>query len=315
MKSKPVYKEKECKLCGSNYKPTSPKQKVCIRCIKEAKKLSQKEIDRLRNREKYNIKHVRLCESCDIEFITYYSKKVYCGSEECEQERVRRKNKLHHFRRSKEDHRVRGRQYYKENIKKSLEKKAETYRVKNPNAKDYIPGKVHHTIEFIAGYIEGKEYKLLSTKYINCKEKILLECPEGHKWETTFNGFRDKGVMQGSRCPKCSNNGTSKFEQEVKDFVLSLNQKIIENDRTTILNPNTNKYLELDILFPCKTKAIECNGVYWHDRPEVKERDKIKQDQCKEKDIKLLTITDEEWNFNQEDYKNKIVKFILKNKF
>ena len=172
----------------------------------------------------------------------------------------------------------------------------------------YCAGNAKLTIEYIRQEFEKVGYILLSKEYSNNYTKLDYVCPNGHQHSITWGKWQ-----QGQRCPKCpkcSDWGTSNFEKEVKDFVLNLGQTIIENDRTTILNPNTNKYLELDILFPCKTKAVECNGVYWHDRPEVMERDLIKQKQCKKLGIALLVITDEEWKTDP-NIKQKLLEFIL----
>ena len=74
---------------------------------------------------------------------------------------------------------------------------------------------------------------------------------------------------------------------------------------------NKGKHLELDILLPCKTKAIECNGIYWHDRPEARKNDKIKKKLCKELGIDLLVITDVEWKDDKSKCHDKIKKFIV----
>jgi hypothetical protein len=70
---------------------------------------------------------------------------------------------------------------------------------------------------------------------------------------------------------------------------------VIYNDRKQIINPNTGRFLELDIWFPDLNKAIECNGIYWHKRKKAIARDKIKQWFCEQQGIDLLVITDEEW--------------------
>ena len=152
-----------------------------------------------------------------------------------------------------------------------------------------------------------EKYSFIKGEYKTNRSIITTKCKNNHKYVTSrFNWVTNK-----VRCPKCSNNGTSKFEQEVKDFIFSLDQNIIENDRTTIMG-NKGKHLELDILFPCKTKAIECNGVYWHDRPEAVERDKIKNEQCKDLGINLLNIDYNEWYKDKEKYKLIIKNFCTK---
>lgn len=147
-------------------------------------------------------------------------------------------------------------------------------------------------------------YNLISTKYISAKSTLISICPNNHEYKINWNNW----ISKGHRCPKCSNNGTSNFEKEVKQVILDSGQTIIENDRTTIMG-NKGKFLELDILLPCKTKAIECNGIYWHDRPEAEKKDKIKQKRCKELGIDLLVITDEEW-INNPKIKSKLLAFI-----
>lgn len=169
----------------------------------------------------------------------------------------------------------------------------------------YCAGNVKHTSNIIREEVKKEGYTLIS-EYINAKSKMTLLCPNEHVYKVSWNNWASKG----HRCPKCSDWGTSNFEKEVKGFILSLNINFIENDRATIIG-NKGKYLELDILFTCKTKAIECNGLHWHNKPDVKERDEIKQNQCKKLGIKLLTINDKEWKNNKEGCQEKIKNFIL----
>ena len=170
----------------------------------------------------------------------------------------------------------------------------------------YCSNKVQPNIHEIKKSFRKECYILLSKEYINSKTKLDYICPNKHIHSVTWNHWKNN-----DRCPKCSNNGTSNFEKEVKQFIIDKRINIIENDRTIIKNHNTDRFLELDILLPCKTKAIECNGIYWHDRPEAKEKDKIKQKRCKELGIKLLIITDKEWKLNQNKCKDKINKFLI----
>ena len=86
-----------------------------------------------------------------------------------------------------------GRRYYKENREKCLQKKAVLYRQCNPNAKQYVGGKVPKwSLEGVRDYVESRGYKLLSNKYMNNRQKLLLECPKGHEWKTTFHVKRIK---------------------------------------------------------------------------------------------------------------------------
>jgi hypothetical protein len=290
------YKEKVCLLCGDTYAPTSPKQKYCVNCKVEGKELwaktCGKERDRIRNRKRYNYtEYTRNCKHCGIEFKTYYKKKVYCGAEECEKVRMAIKNKRAQAKRPREPMIARGRQHYKENREELLIKSAKKYRKRHPDAKPYVGGRIPKwSLEDVRKYVESRGYKLLSDHYTDNRQKLLLECPKGHKWKTSFHGFKDGNVD----CCWCY--GTSKFEKSVREYVSKIySGPVIYNDRKQIINPNTNRFLELDLWFPDLNKAIECNGTYWHKRKKAVARDKIKQLFCEEQGIGLLVITDEEW--------------------
>jgi len=154
------------------------------------------------------------------------------------------------------------------------------------------PGFQRHSYEYIKKYIEINGYQLVSKKYKNNYTKLDLICPEGHKFEMRYNCFQ-----KGKRCPECVKHMViSKGEKEVLNFVQSIyGGKIIENDRSQVINPLTGKYLELDIWLPEINKAIEYNGVYWHSKKDIKYKDNEKQIQCQEKKIDLLIVEEEKW--------------------
>ncbi len=109
-------------------------------------------------------------------------------------------------------------------------------------------------------------------------------------------------------CPICypRNQGTSKIENEIIDFIkLNINLEIIENSRE-IINPK-----ELDIYIPDKKVAIEFNGLYWHSE-EFKDfkyhLDKTKI--CIEKDIQLVHIFEDEWIFKKDIVKSRLKQIL-----
>ena len=75
----------------------------------------------------------------------------------------------------------------------------------------------------------------------------------------SFNGFK-----YGYRCVKCAiEDGGSTPEKEILSYIKEhYNGVIIPNDRETIYNYWTKKWLELDIYLPELKKAIEYNGEY-----------------------------------------------------
>ena len=291
------YKDKECGICNGLYTPTSPKQKFCVNCKVAAEKKAQAVRDRKRTLKVQKNKQLflRICPCCEVSFETYYPKKKYCGLSKCEEYRISLKVET----RTRKQLIEKGRKYYKNNREKYLLDKARQYRVTKPSAKSYISGTtIKNTYKEVKKYIEDRGYKLLSTEYINNTTKMILQCPEGHDWFTSFHNFSDSSDVQGNRCATCyyENNYTSRFELNVREHILKLyNGNVIYNDRKQIINPDTNRFMELDLYFPELNKAIECDGEYWHSTNEAKIRDEVKTELCKLKGIELFRLSDKDW--------------------
>lgn len=167
----------------------------------------------------------------------------------------------------------------------------------------YCSGKIKLDVNFIRKELEKEKYVLLSDKYLNSMTKFRYICPNGHEHQITWGHWQ-----QGKRCPYCSSNGISKWEESVKKIFDKLNIDYISNDKTQLLNPSSGRFLELDLWFPQLNKAIECNGLYWHkDRQHI---DLLKQQLCQQQGIDLLVITDEEWTKNKEKCKKKLISFV-----
>ena len=170
----------------------------------------------------------------------------------------------------------------------------------------YCANNVKLDIEFIRAEFAKEGYILLTKVYKNNRQKLEYICPRGHKHSITWYHWDSK---EKPRCPFCSNH-VSKWEKEVKRFLVGLNVDYVPNDRTQLTNPETDYKLELDLWMPKLNKAIECNGLYWHEREEAVARDKIKKQLCKDQGIDLLVITDKEWNDDINQCKNKIQEFL-----
>ena len=120
----------------------------------------------------------------------------------------------------------------------------------------YCSGKVKHSYEYVKDYIESFGYKLLSDEYKNSRTKLLVECPNGHIWETKYNSFQ-----QGSRCPICN---VSKGEQRIIDWLNKNNiEYIYEKTFEELLGIN-NGLLSYDFYLPKYNLLIEYQGNY-HD--------------------------------------------------
>jgi len=55
------------------------------------------------------------------------------------------------------------------------------------------------TYEFVKEQFEKEGYKLLSTEYINCEQKLDYVCPKGHEHVISLDSWK-----QGIRCSYCS---------------------------------------------------------------------------------------------------------------
>jgi len=164
------------------------------------------------------------------------------------------------------------------------------------------------TYDYVKNYIESNGYKLLSNSYSHSKDILELQCSNGHTFNTRFNYFQ-----QGHGCSKCwSELGSSKQERDVQYFVETMGFDIIKNDRSQIVNPVTGYSLELDIWIPSMNKAIEYNGTYWHSLNDRVKKDVIKRDQCKQKDIDLLVVSENDWIDNNGQCKRDIIEFLEK---
>jgi len=109
--------------------------------------------------------------------------------------------------------------------------------------------------EFIsrASLLHNDEYDYSKTNYITASEKVIVTC----KKHGDFEVFASNHTHKQSGCPKCSNQ-ISKAQVEIYDFVKSLDDSAILEDRKTYNG------LYLDILVPSRNLVIEYNGCYWH---------------------------------------------------
>lgn len=292
-----IYKDKCCGVCGQIFSPTNPNQKYCVICKDKGRKIVDRVRDRNRSRKRNIYKeYTRNCLCCDVEFKTYYKKKIYCGAEDCDKYRISKKNKISQSRRNNEFESKRYRDYYKRNEELCRYRKALKQRKLNTELGEYKPrGFFKHTINYVQEYVSKFGYTLLSKEYISNRSKIVLRCPEGHEWATTFHNFRDNGGVKGNRCLYCylQNNYTSRPEQKVLDYFLDNypDMEVIHNDRKQI-SP-----LEIDIYFPNNKLGVEVCGLYWHSEISGNKSRKYhynKMVRCLDKDIRLITVFEDE---------------------
>lgn len=152
-----------------------------------------------------------------------------------------------------------------------------------------------------------REVQLISTqeeylKYRNNEIDIL-------KWKCSkcgsiFEARSDSNLFLEARCFKCHPYVLSKDQQEIFDFLKSLNFEV-QQDRRDIIAPQ-----ELDCYIATKSIAIEYNGLYWHSFREIPDMyyhfNKLVK--CLEKNIQLIQIFEDEWLLKKD-----LVKYRLKN--
>jgi hypothetical protein len=279
-----MYKDKKCQYNGCNevFTPSTGNQKYCTFCSEKAKQEKnrirwKKQARRLNNYIDYH----KECKFCGKRFTTHYKKKIYCGSDECEAERVKVNS-------------------IKAEIKRNKKKRIQTQiRRKEKRITDLLK---------IRDYFSSFNYKILyDSDYVNSHNgTIKVECPYGHEWYTTFHNFKDNN----NRCMTCclKNNYVSKPEQTIRNYFKENYPELecIYNNRS-IVAPK-----ELDLYFPTKNVAIEFCGLYWHSDSSGRDRryHYEKMMGCFKNNIRLITIFEDEFINNFDNVISRICQAI-----
>ena len=122
--------------------------------------------------------------------------------------------------------------------------------------------------------------------------KVLWRCSQGHSWMAKVS---DRSVKD-SGCPKCSKR-VSRAEQEIFDFLKdALPDGVEVRQSVRDLIPNG----EVDIYVPSLGLAVEFNGLYWHseDAGKGKWYHHRKFEACREADVQLVQIWEDDWRRN-----------------
>jgi hypothetical protein len=130
---------------------------------------------------------------------------------------------------------------------------------------------------------------------------LICEC--GDIFKLNINQYNRFNLID-RYCQKCKPIKSNKESQLLEFIKNNYSGKIIENKRN-IINP-----YELDIYLPDFSLAFEFNGLYWHSELyKPKNYHRIKTELCEEKNIQIIQIWGDDWNFKQD-----IVKSIILNK-
>ena len=161
-------------------------------------------------------------------------------------------------------------------------------------------GSIKKTIEEVRSFVESQSGYLISDTYVNCLEKLEVKCNKNHQWKVSWHA-----LSQGRWCPKCSNSGTSRTEQEIIEIIKLYNYEVVESYK-----PNFLKGKHLDIFISDLKLSIEYCGLYWHSEDSPEPRDKnyhnTKRLLCEQNGIRLITVFEDEWL----DRKDQVLNFL-----
>ncbi len=159
--------------------------------------------------------------------------------------------------------------------------------------------------------IRSRNYRSLVAQYKDSLTPLFTEGEYRHSydeyiWKCNSCGqvFKSRMDLYKRHCPECK--PRSMEQQEIVDFIRSLNIDIRQNDRT-ILGGR-----EIDIYIPQYKIGIEYDGLYWHseDRGMDKFHHIKKYNECINNGIRLIRIFSDEWNKSKKIVKSRI-KHIL----
>ena len=163
-------------------------------------------------------------------------------------------------------------------------------------------------------YFKHTLKKRIQNKYIplfKSDEFVGCHYTNEYNWECVKcnNTFIDN-VYNGKlpRCPKCYPKTISSFELELQEF---FKNETLETSNRDIIKP-----LELDLYLPKYNLAIEFNGNYWHSEKYDKDRNYHlnKTNLCKDKNIQLIHIFEDEWLNKKRVCKNRLKNLIGQSK-
>ena len=150
--------------------------------------------------------------------------------------------------------------------------------------------------------VHGDKYDYSKVEYKYAHEKVCIICPEhGEFWQLPFDH------LDGHGCQKCGLL-ISNSENEISDFI----KKYLDNEPLILHNRTIIKPYEIDLYLPSRKIAIEYNGIKWHSEEFGKDKyyHLNKLNGCKEKNIKLIHIFDDEYLHNKELVRNKILHIL-----
>ena len=153
-----------------------------------------------------------------------------------------------------------------------------------------------YEFNFVKQYIENEGYVLVSTEYKNTHTPLVIICPKGHEFQTTFHSFKNNGV-------RCYCARESKGEKRIREYFIDKSIEFISQQKFE--NCRNVRPLPFDFYLPKYNLCVEYDGQQHFDEihayskesfQQTKINDEIKTNYCKENNIPLLRIP--YWEFN-----------------
>ena len=196
----------------------------------------------------------------------------------------------------------------------------EKYGFKNPNQNIEIKNKSVKKFNQTIQYDPNDNYHLINTlrqdDFWNCLssgESLKLVC---EKFEINYQSVTSRLLDEefSEKYYSLYSFPKTQLQKEIKDEIEKMGLKTTFNDRS-IIYP-----FELDIYIPEKQFAIEVNGSYWHSEAilepkEAKNKHKNKLDLCRQKNIRLFQIFENNWQKRKKQILNFIKSILGKNSF
>ena len=146
---------------------------------------------------------------------------------------------------------------------------------------------------------------VIDTNYINSTKSLWFLCKNGHKFKRSWRSFSTYRIYN---CPVCTNTHNY-WENQVREIFESRLQRKFNNVRPDFLiNPYTNRRLELDGYCPELQLAFEFDGsIHWTKRSNENVddfkyrmfRDRIKDSLCYKNGVHLIRLSNKVKNLHK----------------
>lgn len=189
------------------------------------------------------------------------------------------------------------------------------YGTENPASSDPVKEKISKTMRKTYGRHYSQQHipadsldKLSSVSYLEenkGRSAVELATELGVTYHTVVYAYEKYGIDR-----TFDGYNSSIAERDIVDFIERMGVSVECHDRKVLDGK------EIDIYIPSHSLAIEYNGVYWHSEKNGKGKNYHldKTISCNKKGVRLIHITDCEWNTRQDIVKSRLAGILGRNK-